>query len=224
MFTALMLGSGIFWTATYILIIRRCFLDRTYGMPLVALCANISWECIFSFIYPPSIIQHIVNIVWFALDAVIFVQLLLYGSREFGDFSRRAFYGLCGLALVTSFAAVLLTTIEFHDQGVYSAFGQNLMMSALFAIMLYRRRSLRGQSMSIALCKWLGTACASLAFFLFSSLSHRSVLLPFLYIAIFVYDLIYVGMVYHQQRITTKETPEPPSGQARETSPMEMSL
>src|SRR6266487_273578 len=59
MFTLLMLGSGIFWTATYILIIRRSFLDHTYGMPLVALCANISWEGIFSFIYPPFIIQHV---------------------------------------------------------------------------------------------------------------------------------------------------------------------
>jgi len=37
MFTLLMLGSGIFWTTTYMLIIRRSFLDHTYGMPLVAL-------------------------------------------------------------------------------------------------------------------------------------------------------------------------------------------
>jgi hypothetical protein len=203
MFTLLMLGSGIFWTATYILIIRRSFLDHTYGMPLVALCANISWEGIFSFIYPPFIIQHVVNLVWFALDTVIFIQLLRYGPREFADLSKRAFYGVCSLTLLTGFGAVFLTTIEFHDSGVYSAFGQNLMMSVLFLMMLYRRRSLRGQSFSIALCKLLGTAFASLAFFLFSSLSHRSVLLPFLYVTIFIYDVIYLGMVYRQQRDVT---------------------
>lgn len=209
MFTLLMLGSGIFWTATYLLIIRRSFLDHTYGMPLVALCANISWECIFSFIYPPTIIQHVVDLVWFSLDVIIFIQLLRYGPREFADLSRRIFYGVCGLTLITSFAAVLLTTVEFNDHGVYSAFAQNLMMSVLFLAMLYHRRSLRGQSISIAVCKLLGTAFASLAFFLFSSLSHRSVLLPFLYIAIFVYDIIYVGMVYRQQRTTIKEAQEP---------------
>ena len=209
MFTLLMLSSGVFWTATYILIIRRSFLDHTYGMPLVALCANISWECIFSFIYPPTIIQHVVNLVWFSLDVVIFLQLLRSGPREFVDLSKRTFYALCGLALVTSFGAVLMTTITFHDFGVYSAFGQNLMMSVLFLTMLYRRHSLRGQSMSIAVCKLLGTAFASLAFFLFSSLSHRLVLFPFLYIAIFVYDIIYVGMVYRLQRTTTKEAQEP---------------
>jgi hypothetical protein len=208
MFTLLMLGSGIFWTATYLLIIRRSFLDHTYGMPLVALCANISWECIFSFIYPPAIIQHVVDLVWFSLDVVIFLQLLRFGPREFADLSKRVFYALCGLALVTSFGAVLLTTIAFHDSGVYSAFGQNLMMSVLFLTMLYRRRSLRGQSISIAVCKLIGTAFASLAFFLFSSLSHRSVLLPFLYVAIFAYDIIYVGMVYRQQRATTEKPQE----------------
>jgi hypothetical protein len=209
MFTLLMLGSGIFWTATYLLIIRRSFLDHTYGMPLVALCANISWECIFSFIYPPAIIQHVVDLVWFSLDVVIFLQLLRFGPREFTDLSKRVFYALCGLALVTSFGVVLLMTISFHDSGVYSAFGQNLMMSVLFLTMLYRRRSLRGQSMSIAVCKLLGTACASLAIFLFSSLSHQLIVLPFLYVAIFVYDSIYVGMVYRQQRVATREAQEP---------------
>ena len=52
MFDALMLGSGIFWTLTYVPIIWRGFLDQTYGMPLAALCANLSWEFIFSFVHP----------------------------------------------------------------------------------------------------------------------------------------------------------------------------
>jgi len=151
----------------------------------------------------------VVNLVWFALDIVIFIQLLRYGPREFADLSKRVFYGVCGLTLLTAFGAVFLTTIEFHDFGVYSAFGQNLMMSVLFLAMLYRRRSLRGQSLSIALCKLLGTGFASLAFFLFSSLSQRSVLLPFLYVAIFVYDVIYVGMLYKQQRVATKPSNNP---------------
>ena len=196
-----MIGSGAFWTLTYLLILRRSSLDQTYGMPLVALCANISWEFLFSFIFPPQIIQHVVNLIWFSLDLIILTQLLRYGPRELTDLPKWAFYALVGLALTTSFFMVLLITVVFHDSaGVYAAFGQNLMMSVLFIAMLYRRRSLRGQSMSIALCKLLGTALASLAFYLYSPLSHRSVLLPFLYIAILFYDVIYVGLVYMQQR------------------------
>jgi hypothetical protein len=195
-----MIGSGAFWTLTYFLIIRRSSLDQTYGMPLAALCANISWEFLFSFIYPPHIIQHVVNLIWFSLDLIIFTQLLRYGLREFPDLSKRVFYTVVSLTLITSFCTVLFITVDFHDAGTYAAFGQNLMMSVLFIVMLYRRRSLRGQSISIAACKLLGTALASLAFYLYSPLSHRSVLLPFLYLAILFYDVIYVGLVYIQQR------------------------
>ena len=206
MYTLLMLGGGIFWSVTYLLIIRRSILDQTYGMPLFALCANISWEFIFSFIYPPSIIQHIVNLIWFALDAIILMQFLRYGPREFADLSKQVFYIGFGLALVTSFFAVLLITLEFHNGEVYSAFGQNLMMSILFIVMLYSRRSLRGQSISIAICKLLGTLLASLAFFLFF---RQSALLQFFYISTFVYDVIYVGLVVYMQRAGMKAIRKP---------------
>ncbi len=65
----------------------------------------------------------------------------------------------------------------------------------LFIAMLYMRRSLRGQSVPVAISKTLGTALASLAFYLYSPLSEGSILLPFLYIAILVFELIYVVVV-----------------------------
>jgi hypothetical protein len=208
-FTLLMLGSGLFWTVTYVLIILRSWRDHSYGMPLVALCANISWEFIFTFLLPPQLIQHIVNIVWFALDAGIFALTIRYGPKEFPALSKRIFYGMFALTLVTSFFAVLFVTLEFHDSGTYSAFGQNLMMSVLFIPMLFRRGSLRGQSLAIALCKLIGTAFASLAFYLYSVPYHHSVLLPFLYIATFVYDALYVGLVYMRLRTATKIAQKP---------------
>jgi hypothetical protein len=210
MFTTLMLSSGVFWTLTYILIIRRGFLDKTYGMPLVALCANLSWEFIFSFFHPHAPIQRSVNIVWFSFDLVILFQLLRYGPREFADLPKEVFYAAFGLALATSFCMVLFISYEFNDlSGAYAAFGQNLLMSVLFITMLYRRRSLRGQSIWIAVCKLLGTALASLAFYLYADTFQRSILLPFLFGAILVYDLFYIGMVYVQQKVETRTEPEP---------------
>jgi hypothetical protein len=58
MFDILLVGTGIFWTITYLLIIRRGFLDHTYGMPLIALCANLTWEFIFSFVFPQGPVQR----------------------------------------------------------------------------------------------------------------------------------------------------------------------
>ena len=201
MFDALMLGSGAFWTLTYVLMIRRGFLDETYGMPLVALCANVSWEFIFSFVYPHGPVQHPVDIVWFSLDLIILFQLLRYGPREFVDLPTGVFYAMFGLALATSFCAILSVTHEFGDwDGAYSAFGQNLLMSVLFVAMLHVRGSPRGQSLPIALTKMLGTGLASVSFYLYSPLSEGSALLPFLYVAILVFDLVYAVAIVCTQR------------------------
>lgn len=205
MFDALMLGCGASWTLAYALIIRRGFLDQTYGMPLVALCANISWEFIFSLVYPHGPVQRPVNIVWFSLDLVVLCQLLKYGPREFADLSNRTFYAMFGLALTTSFCAVLAVTREFGDwDGAYSAFGSNLLMSVLFVAMLRARGSPRGQSVPIALFKMLGTGLASAAFYLYSPLSEGSVLLPFLYVVTLMFDLVYVVAMVWTQRLVKK--------------------
>jgi len=194
LFDTIMVGSGVLWTLTYLLIIRQGLLHRTYGMPLVALCANISWEFVFAFVYPHDLPQRAVNVVWLSFDVVILVQLLLYGPREFATLPRRLFYAAFALALTTAFGAVLTVTLQFDDSdGAYSAFGQNLMMSILFVTMLYSRGSMRGQSVWIAVLKMGGTALASFSFYLFNPDYDGSILLPFLYVAILIFDGIYVG-------------------------------
>lgn len=194
-----MIVGGIFWSLTYILIIRRGFKDKTYSMPLAALCANISWEAIFSFIHPHSPPQLYINYIWFLLDAIIVLQFLKFGKFEFPKFSIRQFYSVFLMALITAFFLVLFITYEFNDfKGAYSAFGQNLMMSILFITMLLSRNDLRGQSIYIALFKMLGTGISSLAFYLYQPIAQGSFLFAFLFVSIFIYDLIYSGIIYQK--------------------------
>lgn len=201
MYRVLMTGGGLFWSLTYILIIRRGLKDKTYGMPLVALCANISWEGIFSFIHPNILPQLYINYIWFLLDVVIVWQFLKFGISEFPTLSKKQFYAMFLLALATSFCLILFITYEYNDwQGAYAAFGQNLIMSVLFIVMLFRRDNLRGQSIYIGIFKMLGTGAISLAFYLYQPISQGSVLLPFLFISIFIYDSIYVGMIFKKYR------------------------
>lgn len=193
-----MIIGGIFWSMTYVLIIRRGMIDKTYGMPLAALCANISWEAIFSFIYPHSPPQIYINYIWFLLDVFIVLQFLKYGASEFPALSYKKILATFLLALTTCFFLVLFITEEFNDmQGAYSAFGQNLMMSVLFIIMLYSRNNLKGQSIYIALFKMLGTGISSLAFYLYQPIAQSS-LFFFLFISIFIYDVIYVILVFQK--------------------------
>lgn len=201
MYTELMIIGGVFWSLTYVLIIRRGIIDRTYGMPLAALCANISWEAIFSFIHPHSPPQLYINYMWFLLDVFIVFQFLKYGKSEFPTLSNKTLYTVFLLTLVTGFGLVLSITYEFNDwKGAYAAFGQNLMMSVLFIVMLFNRGNLRGQSIYIALFKMFGTGISSLAFYLYQPISQGSVLLPFFFVSIFVYDIIYVGLIYQKYR------------------------
>jgi len=195
--TVLMVSAGLCWSATYLLIIRQGMRDRTYGMPIVALCANISWELVFTLAPSQLLAQRVINVAWLGLDAVIWWQALRFGPREFPRMPRRVFYAMFGLAQVVAFGTVLALTYEFEDwKGYYAAYGQSLLMSALFLAMLASRGSLRGQSMSIAVTKLFGTVFVSIAFTVYPLEHGDSVLLPFLYVVCAVLDVAYVVAVY----------------------------
>jgi hypothetical protein len=201
-----MIVGGIFWSLAYVLIIRQGFKDRTYGMPLAALCANISWEAIFAFLHPHSPPQLYINYAWFGLDTIIVFQFLSFGKNEFSNLSLGQFYLIFVFALVMSFCSILFVTYEFQDwQGAYSAFGQNLMMSVLFLWMFFSRNDLRGQSIYIAILKMLGTGVSSLAFYLYQPISGESYLMPFLYLSIFICDAAYSFLVYRRSTREAKE-------------------
>lgn len=196
-----MMVGGLFWSATYLLMIRRGFKDKTFGMPFAALCANISWEAIFAFVTPHSTPQIYINYIWFSLDVVIVYHLLKYGKKEFPQFSSRTFYPVFVLGLGTAFVMILTVGEELEDSiGMYAAFGQNLMMSVLFVTMLLGRNNLRGQSIYIALFKMLGTGLSSTAFYLYRPGIQDSFLMQVLFVSIFVFDIIYFVMVYQKSK------------------------
>jgi hypothetical protein len=186
--------TGLSWTLTYILIIKRGFQDQTFGMPMVALCTNISWEFIFAFIHPHRKAQRVVNTLWFLFDVIILFQILRFGF--IANLSGSVFYVVVLITLVLAFCLTLFITYEFNDwQGKYTAFGGNLLMSILFITMLLDRGHLSGQSIYIALFKMIGTAIPSIALYLYYPPSK---LINFLGLSIFVFDLIYLVLVYQK--------------------------
>jgi hypothetical protein len=193
----LTLISGISWTVVYLDLINRGFRDKTYGMPLFALALNIGWEFIFGFLVGDGFeIQRIVNITWFALDAIIVVTYFRFGRREFPATVRQWFLPWSLAAFAVAFVILYFTNLEFPDLwgARYSAFAQNLIMSILFIGMLVGRNGVRGQSMTIAIFKWLGTLAPTIQVYA----GTGSDLILVLGIAIFVYDVIYIAMLYRK--------------------------
>jgi hypothetical protein len=198
----LLILGGIFWILTYVFIISKGYKGKTYGMPLLALCANISWEFIFSFLLPHSPPQLYINYLWFILDGIIVFQFFKYYKNEFTNLSPLTLYTVFGISVATAFSMILLGGIFLGDvDGVYAAFGQNLLMSVLFVFMFFKRgNSLRGQSIFIAIFKMVGTALTSLHFFLFEPASQNSFVLPFLFVSIFLFDLFYTVLIVKQYK------------------------
>ena len=190
---------ALFWILAYILIIKRGFQDKAYGMPMVAICANISWEFIFAFIYPQNDLQKNITIIWFVLDIVILLQYLIYGRKEFKRYlSRKLFYASFILTLGVSFLTILVITQDFNDfEGKYAAFSQNLMMSGLFISLLFWRGNLKGQSIYIAIFKMLGTLFASIAFFIY----FRTGFITIISVATLLYDWLYIDLVYKKNKL-----------------------
>ena len=201
-FNQLMIASGVCWTITYLLIIRRGIIDLTYGMPAAALMANLSWEAIYSFIYPHSMPQLAVDRVWLGFDLLILLQYLRFGPTVPKIRLAGSFYLQFLLGSAVTFVIIMLLGHELKDtNGAYAAFGQNLMMSVLFIVMLSQRKSVAGQSIYIAVFKMLGTALASVAFYTQTKTYSHSPLLQFLFVAIFAYDVVYIFMLARQLRL-----------------------
>jgi hypothetical protein len=187
---------GVFWVAAYLLIIRRGFIDATHGMPIVALCANLSWEFIFSFVYPQRKQQLLINYSWLIFDLIILYQYLWFGLKlSIYKNNPLLFYSSFIILLIICYVAIVFITKKTNDynHGKYAAFGQNLLMSMLFLYVLCGERSIEGQSVYIAITKMIGTVFSSVAFYMYFP---RNVVLNCFYIFTFIFDLLYIVFLH----------------------------
>lgn len=187
----LLFGVALLWTVTYLLIIRQGYRDKSCGMPMPAICCNISWEFMMTFIMPFHPLQQLVTFIWFLLDCIILFQ---YFHITKINYSKQLVYTSVFSLIIIALLLQVTMAVEFHDtRSLYSAFGINVLMSILFIRMLLMK-GLSGQSLWIAYLKMAGTVCASLAFY---SVYPQSVLLTIMYILIFLLDLTYIGLAYY---------------------------
>ncbi len=145
--------------------------------------------------------QLYANIIWFFFDLIIVFKFLKYGKERLKDLiSPKWFLPFSLISLIVGAALVFTISYEFSDwDGKYAAFGQNLMMSICFVLLLASRKTMEGQSIYVGIFKLIGTALPS---FLFFTKYPQSVLLNTLYLSILVFDIMYVFMIlkYEKQR------------------------
>lgn len=192
----------LLWTATYVFVIWRGFKDKSYGVPLVNICLNISWEFIFSWIYPdPNMTRTWLYRFWFIPDVIIIWQLWKYGrENQVIPEIKKYFHTNVIVTLILSYLCIW-TFIHFYKDptGTEIAFYINAWMSIGYVFMFFNRRDLRGISLPAAWCKMLGTGIASIVVhFTYSIIKPDKPtwgILELSFITIFIFDVIYIYLI-----------------------------
>ena len=209
--------SGLCWTIVYIDGIRVGWRDRSYAIPFYALALNFAWELLYTilgFRTQGATVQNVINAIWFTFDVGILYTYFRFGWKDFAgrifdpsayadgtdtDPGGTRFIAWSVLGLITAFAVQYAFRREFGigKAAGYSAFTQNLLMSVLFIAMLARRGSRAGQSLTIAVNKWIGTLAPTILYGALGegSFPHGSFLILTLGIFCSVFDLIYICLL-----------------------------
>lgn len=198
----LSISSGILWTIVYVDSIRIGFKDKSFAMPLWALGLNVTWEFL-HFAVPLQAgelsAQAIINGVWFFFDVGILYTYFRYGKKYFPKNIKSHWFYIWGiLVLVTSLAVQIAFLVEFTPVRIaatYSAYVQNLVMSVLYISMLVKRGSSEGQTLPIAISKFLGTLAPTI---MIGFLGMGPVTEPNMFVIIFgIFIVIFdVGYIY----------------------------
>ncbi|MFI6150616.1 hypothetical protein [Streptomyces sp. NPDC051109] len=211
----LTLVSGVAWTVVYVEAIRVGLRDRTYAMPVAALALNFAWEATYAVgdVRAGVSAQGVVNVVWALADVVIIWTYLRFGRAELPEFVTRPLFAAWSVLVFGSgFAVQWLFLAHFgtHDATRYAAFLQNLLMSGLFISLYADRRGPRGQSLVIAVAKWLGTLAPTLLF----GVVEGSPFILGLGIMCSVFDLAYIGLLLRERRLAAAPAGREPAGTA----------
>ncbi|MDJ0707625.1 MAG: hypothetical protein QNJ46_30480 [Leptolyngbyaceae cyanobacterium MO_188.B28] len=193
----------LLWIIAYVLIFFKAKQDRTYGLPLIAICLNFAWEALAAFILPnPVDLWQWFARIWFGLDLFLVWQLIKYGREEMDiPEVRQHFLKIVASIFIASIVAEYTFVMTYFDRlGIVTAFFSNLVMSALFIPFFFaRRHDRRGLSLPAAWCKMLGTLCISIAcYYLVPAIDPELPTVAFLVFScsgVFLLDCIYIALL-----------------------------
>ncbi|KAK9778267.1 hypothetical protein SCAR479_05237 [Seiridium cardinale] len=82
------LGLGVvFWDLAYILMTRRSLQTRSYGMPILGLVINISWEIVYGFYVAETALEKSGFILWLILDLGLVYTTIRFAPEDWSSTS-----------------------------------------------------------------------------------------------------------------------------------------
>jgi len=161
------------WVIIYVNVIRRMHTVRYIEIPIMAVCANISWEFIWSFLFETNMGSLYVwgYRLWFFLDCYILYGLLKYGSKQLVQEAFRKHFHLIVGVLLACWSFMLYFYIKIYDypishMGAFSGYIINWMMSMLFITLFLRTADKSLFSLTNNWLKFIGNLAISTFCFL----------------------------------------------------------
>jgi hypothetical protein len=122
---------ALFWLPAYILIARRGFIEKTYGMPIVAMLGNWPWEWIYGLNLDsacplvwdtcPQRWLQLANFASMFLDAFIVYTVFRFGRQKFTNpFIQKYYYPILIFGLIASFGIQYTFITEVGFPNVHS--------------------------------------------------------------------------------------------------------
>jgi hypothetical protein len=124
--------EAVFWLGAYALIIRHSFKEKIHGMPVAAMCGNISWEFILGLgLFPacpaywancPERVMGPITLLAALLDAFILYTIIRFGRDQFETpLIRKYFPGLVLLGVAIAAAIIFSFMSDLYTANFYGA-------------------------------------------------------------------------------------------------------
>lgn len=195
---SMLVGIGTLgWLVGYLGAVWVGFRHKTYGVPLLAVAFNFSYEIVLAWFFLVEKVSFFRTMfaAWAIVDLGVMLTILLYAHHDKTlNLKRWQVY----LIVLPSFVIFGL----FHwwcasvygpkDAAFYPAYVENILMSFLFIGLAIRRHGSYGQSFILAWGKFIGTAGMTVLYGIIFGRSYALICGSF----VFVLDIVYLYFMY----------------------------
>jgi hypothetical protein len=201
--------AALYWIWVYIAVIKDITKNKFVGIPVLAVCANIAWELLWSFRFHTNMGELFQwgYRAWFIMDVVILYSVFRYGKIQFSDpMLKKNFTPIVIFTCLCWVAGIYAFTIEYADPiGAISAYLVNVHMSAIYILLILQFPKEKSLSISTAWHKMLGTALTSV--FCFWVFPNAYFMLTMTVIT-FILDIAYIFIVTYYKKKPPDENKE----------------
>jgi hypothetical protein len=203
------------YSVAYTFMIAKNRRDRSYGVPLLCLASNISWEIQTTLVIQSNYACYsLANGTWLAMNMIIMAQTFYYGPTEWrrstpwlrtiGASWFHALFAMVSACTYIFWQLFMQQTGDDANDAAYSSWVMALLEAVLTLAMLHQRQSSRGQSVLAACFKTVSVTAAATISILVSPKPNgadlSTPLFMYVYALVIVLNAMYAVMLRAQQR------------------------